>query len=165
MTTSSRTILLSDFLAEHSLDAANILALRVTLDPRDRCSDFKTLDDLVRANVVGTYERMQNGARLGKDSSVLTFTAQSNGLARLSGFKRFISRRKGIAPGDIVYDYDAAHLFHSFIARARCPVFYDSFDITGLEDMIGKLVIAWPRPLMRSIRRADHEAMSIVNDC
>jgi len=64
-------------------------------------------------------------------------------------------RRQGIVPTDIVYDYDAAHLLHAFIARAETPVFYDAFDEDGLSDLIGNLVVQWPQPVTRDVIGAD----------
>jgi hypothetical protein len=70
------------------------------------------------------------------------------------------ARRKGLVPGDIVYDYEAAPLLHSFISRARCPVFYDAVDLDGLEDLFGRLVVRWPAPLVRNVRKVDELALT-----
>jgi hypothetical protein len=153
---------LAALLRERGLADQRVLAYRVTLNPRDRSSDFATLDDLLRANVIGLYERLQDGRRFGCGNRVLTFAAEPRGRARLVGFRRFISRRKGVVPGDIVYDYDAAHLLHSFIARARCPVFYDAIDEEGMEDLFGRLVVSWPAPQMRALRSADDPAVTVL---
>ena len=134
----------------------------MTLNPKDRSSDFSCIGDLVRANVIGAYERMQDGRRLGCGRRGLTFVAEPGGLARLIGFRRFISRRKGVVPGDLVYDYDAAHLLHSFIARARYPVFYDAIDEDGLGDLYGRLVVRWPAPYIWSIRKANDPGIIVV---
>ncbi|WP_204307090.1 hypothetical protein, partial [Klebsiella aerogenes] len=68
-------------------------------------------------------DRMQDGPRIAHEALVLSFAACEDGRARLTGFRRFLMRREGIVPSDIVYDYDAAHLLHAFIARASAPVF------------------------------------------
>jgi len=157
---------LGALLRARGFDDPGMRALRVTLNRQDRSSDFACLDDLVRANVVGLYERLQDGRRLGCGNRVLTFLAEPGGRARLVGFRRFISRRKGLVPGDIVYDYDAAPLLHSFIARAQCPVFYDAIDEDGLEDLCGTLVVRWPKPYMRQVRTAHDSAILIDKpDC
>ena len=72
-------------------------------------------------------------------------------------------RRPGIAPGDIVYDYDAAHLLHSFISGAAAPVFYDAADEPGLDDLIGHLVVLWPAPLSQDIRGADDAEITVIS--
>jgi hypothetical protein len=154
--------LLRDLLISRSIDPAEIFALRVALDPRDRSADFSSTADLVKENVVATYERMQNGLKFGREGIVISFIAEAAGMARLVGYRRFVARRKGIVPGSIVYDYDAAHLLHSFMARAKHPVFYDSFDLDGLDDVIGKLVVQWPKPTMRAVRRANDEGLVIL---
>ena len=79
------------------------------------------------------------------------------------GFRRFTARRKGLVPADIVYYYDAAHLLHSFIARARCPIFCDAVEQDGLQDLYGRLVVHWPKPHMRSIRPANDSAITVVH--
>lgn len=153
---------LGALLRRRGLSDPAILALRLTLNRADRAADFASLDDVVRAGALGAYERMQDGARLGRDSRVLTFLAEPGGRARLAGFRRFTLRRRGLVPGDIVYDYEAAHLLHSFLARARCPVFYDAIDEAGLDDLIGRLVLDWPRPHLRAIRPAHDPAIRVV---
>jgi hypothetical protein len=155
--------LLRDLLLGRSIDPKGTFALRVALDPRDRSSDFTCSADLIKEQVVATYERMQNGLRFGREGNVISFIAEADGCARLVGYRRFVARRKGIVPGSIVYDYDAAHLLHSFMARAKHPVFYDSFDLDGLDDLIGKLVVYWPKPMMQAVRRADHESLVLAS--
>jgi hypothetical protein len=152
---------LSDLLISRSIDPASLYALRVTLDPRDRSSDFTCTADIIKEGVVSTYERMQNGMRFGHEGLVLSFIGEADETARLVGYRRFLARRKGIVPGSIVYDYDAAHLLHSFMARAKHPIFYDSFDLDGLDDLFGTLVVKWPKPLMRAVRRADNLGLII----
>jgi hypothetical protein len=65
-------------------------------------------------------------------------------------------------PGDIVYDYEAAHLLHSFIARAATPVFYDAIDEDGLDDLIGQLIVTWPEPITQHIRDAGDPMLEVV---
>jgi hypothetical protein len=153
---------LRDLLISRSIDPVGLYALRVALDPRDKNSDFTCTADLMKEKVIATYERMQNGFKFGHEGVVLSFIAEAYGQARLVGYKRFQARRKGVVPGSIVYDYDAAHLLHSFMARAKHPVFYDSFDLDGLDDLFGTLVVQWPKPLMRAVRRADDAGLKIV---
>lgn len=153
---------LGQLLKERLLPIGGTRALRVRLNHQDRSDDFTSTADLVRLRAIGLYERMQDGRMLGADTPVLTFAAEGEGRARLVGYRRFVARRKGLVPGDIVYDYDAAHLLHSFIARARCPVFYDAFDLSGLDDLLGRLVVAWPAPMMRNIRAADDPGLQVI---
>jgi hypothetical protein len=64
---------------------------------------------------------------------------------------------------DIVYHYDAAHLLHSFIARATAPCFYDAIDEDGLDDLFGQLVLQWPEPLARHILAAGDAELMVVD--
>lgn len=149
----SRT--LGDFLRARGLDPHGIVAIRNSLHPEDMSSDFRTLDDVERANALAMLDRMQDGPRIAHDSRVLSFAALDDDRAKLTGFRRFMMRRQGIVPSDIVYDYDAAHLLHAFIARATTPVFYDAFDEAGLEDALGTLIVRWPMRDISDIRDAD----------
>src|SRR3954453_3280263 len=143
--------LLSELLAARGLQPAGIVAIRNELHPEDVCADFQNIDDVIGAGALPMYDRMQDGPRIEHDRLVLSFAALAGGRARLTGFRRFMLRRQGNVPGDIVYDYDAAHLLHSFIARAEAPCFYDAVDESGVEDLIGRLVLQWPGPLARNI--------------
>jgi hypothetical protein len=78
------------------------------------------------------------------------------------GFRRYLARRPGIAPGDLVYDYDVHDLFHAFIARSRRPVFYDALDLPGLDDLVDRLTVDWPPPAMIALRPAAHPALRIA---
>ena len=144
----------SALLAARGIDPAKTFALRTSLHPLDRGGDFQSTAGIARNLALDAYQRMHNGRVFGREADVLCFIAEPGGKARFTGFKRFTLRRKGIVPADIVYDYDAAHLLHSFLARARHPVFYDAFDLPGLDDLKETLVINWPRPIMRSVLRA-----------
>jgi hypothetical protein len=108
--------------------------------------------------------RMQDGPRIGHAASVLSFMALPDGRARLTGFRKFMLRRQGNVPCDIVYDYDAADLLHSFIARAEAPCCYDATDEGGLDDLIGHLVLQWPQPLARNILPAGDPGLRVVGD-
>jgi hypothetical protein len=145
---------LADLLQSRSLNPDTIIAIRNDLHPEHASSDFRTIADLKNANVLHMYDRMQDGPRIAHDSRVLSFMALPDGRAKLTAFRKFSMRRPGIAPGDIVYDYDAAHLLHSFIAHAVNPVFYDATEEPGLDDVIGRLVVQWPEPLTDNIRSA-----------
>lgn len=145
---------LADLLAARGLDAAAIVAIRNTLHADDVSNDFRTLADVIEANALPMLDRMQDGPRIPHGALVLSFAALDDGRAWLTGFRRFLMRREGIVPTDIVYDYDAAHLLHAFIARASAPVFYDAFDEDGLEDLIGTLIVRWPQPMERNIVEA-----------
>lgn len=158
--TAART--LADLLAARGFDATNIVAIRNTLHPDDMSGDFRTLADVIDANALPMLDRMQDGPRIAHDTLVLSFAALDNGRARLTGFRRFLMRREGIVPTDIVYDYNAAHLLHAFIARAQTPVFYDAFDEDGLDDLIGALVVRWPRPLERDILEASDTGLTVA---
>lgn len=152
---------LAELLAARGLDAANIVAIRNTLHADDISNDFRTLADVIDANALPMLDRMQDGPRIPHGALVLSFAACEDGRAQLTGFRRFLMRREGIVPTDIVYDYDAAHLLHAFIARAHTPVFYDAFDEPGIDDLIGTLV-QWPQPLERDIRSANDPGLMIV---
>lgn len=152
---------LADLFAGRGL-ARDALAYRVCLNSKDRGEDFLTHADLAAKGALLTYARMQDGMRLGADSSVLLFAAEPDMRARLHGFYRFRARRPGVAPGDIVYDYDAAHLLHSFIARVRRPIFYDAFEVDVLADLAGSLVVHWPKPAMNTILAATDPRIRIV---
>lgn len=153
---------LADLLAARELDAANIVAVRNTLHAEDVSGDFRDLNDVIAANALPMLDRMQDGPRIAHDTLVLSFAARDDGCARLTGFRRFLMRREGIVPTDIVYDYDAAHLLHAFIARAATPVFYDAFDQDGLEDLIGTLVLQWPQPLEQHIVDANDAGLVVA---
>ena len=153
---------LADLLAARGLEAANIVAIRNTLHADDISNDFRTLADVIDANALPMLDRMQDGPRIAHEALVLSFAALDDGHARLTGFRRFLMRREGIVPTDIVYDYDAAHLLHAFIARAHAPVFYDAFDEDGLSDLIGQLVVQWPQPVEQNIIAADDPGLLIV---
>ena len=153
---------LADLLAARGLEAANIVAIRNTLHADDISNDFRTLADVIDANALPMLDRMQYGPRIAHEALVLSFAALDDGHARLTGFRRFLMRREGIVPTDIVYDYDAAHLLHAFIARAHAPVFYDAFDEDGLSDLIGQLVVQWPQPVEQNIIAADDPGLLIV---
>lgn len=154
---------LAELLRHRSIDPTTVTAIRNDLHPEHACDDFRSIGDLDRAGVLHMYDRMQDGPRIAHDRRVLSFMALPDGRARLTAYRRFAMRRPGIAPGDIVYDYDAAHLLHSFIAHASAPVFYDVRDESGLEDLIGTLVVAWPAPLAQDIRAADDVNIRIVD--
>jgi hypothetical protein len=153
---------LATLLLARGVDPASIVAHRNTLDPRDVGEGARAIADLAKSGHDLVYERMQNGRTFGAEARVLSFRGEAGGRARLAGFRRLVARRPGIAPGDIVYDYDVAHLLHDFISRAKHPTFYDAFEIEGLEDLVGKLVVQWPRPLMRKRLRADAPGIVIV---
>lgn len=136
-------------------------AIRNTLHPADRSEEIGSLAALLQQGLLPVYERMQDGRRLGHGELVLSFAAEPGGRARLLGCRRMLARRPGIVPGDIVYDYDAAPLLHAFIARARRPVFYDAVDQPGLDDLFGRLVVRWPRPVMHHIRPAADPALVV----
>jgi hypothetical protein len=153
---------LADILTARGLEAANIVAIRNTLHPDDISSDFRSLVDVIDANALPMLDRMQDGPRIAHGALVLSFAALDDGRARLTGFRRFLMRREGIVPTDIVYDYDAAHLLHAFIARAQTPVFYDAFDEDGLDDVVGQLVVQWPLPLERDIIGASDAGLVVI---
>ena len=159
---SARVETLAELLHARGFDAGNVVAVRNMLHPSDVSSDFRNLDDVVAANALPMLDRMQDGPLIAHEARVLSFAAIEDGRAKLTGFRRFLMRRQGVVPGDIVYDYDAAHLLHAFIARAHAPVFYDALDENGLEDMIGTLVVQWPQPLERHIVDASDPALVVV---
>ncbi len=153
---------LADLLRERGLAAETLVAIRNDLDPAHACDDFRSIDDVERAGVLHLIDRMQDGPRIPDGSRVLSFMALPEGRARLTAFRTFSMRPPGIAPGDIVYDYDAAHLLHSFISGAANPVFYDAVDEAGLEDLMGTLVVQWPQPLTQDLRKADDVELRVV---
>lgn len=153
---------LAALLRSRGLDPAAIVAHRNTLDPRDASDDARSIEELARTGHDLVYERMQNGRAFGAQARVLSFRGEAGGRARFAGFRRLAARRPGIAPGDIVYDYDVAHLLHDFIARAKHPTFYDAFEIEGLDDLVGRLVVQWPKPYMRKRRMADDPGIVVL---
>lgn len=155
---------LSDLLVARGLDPASILVHRNTLDPRDASSDAPSIAALAQTGHDLVYERMQNGRVFGAEARVMSFRGEADGRARLAGFRRLVARRPGIAPGDIVYDYDVAHLLHDFISRAKHPTFYDAFALDGVSDLAGRLVVQWPKPYMRKRLRADAPGLVVVGD-
>jgi hypothetical protein len=154
---------LSELLAARGLHPARIVAIRNSLHPDDVSADFRNIDDVIHADALPMYDRMQDGPRIDHATLVLSFMALPDGQARLTGFRKFMLRRQGNVPGDIVYHYDAAHLLHSFIARAAVPCFYDAVEEDGLEDLIGQLVLQWPEPLARNILDAGDAGLVVVN--
>jgi len=153
---------LRDVLRARGLDPANIVAIRNELHPDDASSDFRTIDDVLRAGVLPMYDRMQDGPRMGDNADVLSFVATEHGTARLIAFRRFKLRASGNVPGDIVYDYDGAHLLHSFIARAATPMFYDAQELPALDELIGNLVVQWPEPMAENILPVDSERIMVI---
>lgn len=153
---------LAELLLARGFDPDAIVAHRNTLDPRDASDAFRSIDDLARTKHDLVYERMQNGRVFGEEARVLSFRGEAGGRGRLAGLRRLVARRPGIAPGDIVYDYDVAHLLHDFIARASHPTFYDAFDMEGLDDLFGQLVVKWPRPLIRKRVKASDPALLVL---
>lgn len=154
---------LAAVLRARGLDAAAMIAIRSTLHPDDRSADFRDIDDVAQAGALDIYDRMQDGPRIPHDACVLSFSAVAHDRARLRTFRRFLMRRQGNAPGDIVYHYDAAHLLHAFIARAAAPVFYDAIDESGCDELIGRLVVQWPED--EPILRADDARLLVVGTC
>lgn len=153
---------LAELLRARGLVADGIMAIRNTLHPDDICADFRDMDDVRKANALPMFDRMQDGPRIDHNTRVLSFVALDDGRARLTGFRKFMLRHRGNVPGDIVYDYDAAHLLHCFIARAAVPTFYDAIDQDGVDDLIGRLVVQWPEPLEGNIMRANDARLRIV---
>ncbi len=137
-------------------------AVRSALHLDDMSEDFPNTDAIVKAGVIGMYDRMQDGAVILDGSAVLSFVAMDDGRARLTAFRTFKLRAGGNVPGDIVYDYDAAHLLHAFIARAAKPMFYDAFARDGLDDLIDALVVQWPEPLAANVRGADDAGLVVL---
>src|SRR3954447_15449671 len=164
MTHLSKMTSLGDLLRRRGLPVDDLIAIRNSLHPEDVSADFRDIDDVIGANALSMYDRMQDGPRIGHAASVLSFAAMPDGRARLTGFRKFMLRRQGNVPGDIVYDYDAAHLLHSFIARAEAPCFYDAIDESGLDDLIGHLVLQWPQPLARNILQAGDPGLRVIGD-
>lgn len=153
---------LKDLLCARGLAAHRIVAIRNTLHHEDICDSFRTIDDVERAGALPMLDRMQDGPLIEHDTPVLSFVALPGRRAKLTGFRRFLMRRQGVVPGDIVYDYEAAHLLHSFIARAATPLFYDAIDEDGLDDLIDKLVVVWPEPITQHIRDACDPMLEVV---
>lgn len=154
---------LRDLLQARGLDPTRMVAIRNDLHPDDVSSDFRSIGDVQRAGVLPMYDRMQDGARIADDTAVLSFIATADGHAQLSAFRQFRLRAAGNVPGDIVYDYDGAHLLHSFIARAAAPMFYDAFELSTLDDLLGKLVVQWPESVSDNICAASDSRLVIVS--
>lgn len=154
---------LADVLRAGGFDATGIVAIRNALHPDDVSEDFRDTEAILRAGVLGMYDRMQDGPVIADGSRVLSFVAMDDARAKLTAFRVFKLRAGGNVPGDIVYDYDAAHLLHAFIARAAKPTFYDAVDIDGFDDLIGRLVVRWPEPMAKNIICANDAALAIVS--
>jgi hypothetical protein len=152
---------LAALIAARGVNPEDLLAFRLTLDPRDADANWRTIADLEASGHARVYERMQDGRVFPHEARVVCFIGEPHGVARLAGFRRFFARRPGVAPGDIVYDPDLAHLLHNFIARAQRPMFYDSVDIPGLDDLIG-FRIQWPGPMMIRKRRATDPGLRVM---
>jgi hypothetical protein len=135
---------LSLLLMSHGLDPASLVVSYNDLHPADVGRDFRTMADVIAANAHHLLDRMQDGPLIAHDALVLSFAARGDGRAVLFGFRRFLMRRPGIVPADIVYDEAAAHLLHGFIARAAQPVFYDACDEDGAAELMDRLTIVWP---------------------
>jgi hypothetical protein len=153
---------LRDVLATRGLDPACVMAIRNVLHPDDVSQDFRSIADVRGAGVLPMYDRMQDGPRIEDDTDVLSFIDMGGRRAMLTGFRRFVLRSAGNVPGDIVYDYDGAHLLHGFIVRAARPTFYDAHDRDGLADLVNALVIAWPQTA-QDIVCADDPRLVIAN--
>lgn len=153
---------LGELLRIRNLLTPTTIAIRNALHPDDVSEDFRDTEAIVSAGVIGMYDRMQDGAVIADGSAVLSFVALDGGRARFTAFRTFKLRAGGNVPGDIVYDYDAAHLLHAFIARAAQPMFYDAVDVDGLDDLIEHLVVQWPQPLAMNVRNADDEGLVIL---
>lgn len=154
---------LADVLAAHGVDAGALFAFRNTLHPRDADADWRSIHDLAASDHARVYERLQDGLLFPHEAQILCFLGEAGGTARLVGFRRFFARRPGVAPGDIVYDPDFAHLLHNFIGRAPRPIFYDSVDLPGLDALFG-LRVRWPRPCATRLRRADHPGLRLAGN-
>ena len=154
---------LGELLQARGLLTPNTIAIRNTLHPEDVSDDFPDTKAIVDAGVIGMYDRMQDSAVIADGSRVLSFVALDNGRAKLTAFRTFRLRAGGNVPGDIVYDYDAAHLLHAFIARAATPMFYDAIEIGGLDDLIGTLTVQWPEPLAMNVRIADDAGLVVIS--
>lgn len=152
---------LGDVLRARGLQPAGITAIRLALHRDDVSSDFPDIAAVARAGALGMYARMQDGPVIASGRMVLSFVALDQGLARLTAARMFTLRAAGNVPGDIVYDYDAAHLLHAFIARAAAPVFYDAVDVDGFDDVIGTLAVEWPEPLTLNVRSADDAGLIV----
>jgi hypothetical protein len=155
-------VTLGEFLQARGFDPTGAVAIRNTLHPDDVSNDFRSLADVISANALPMYDRMQDGPRIAHEATVLSFAAIEGGQARLTSLRTFLLRKPGSVPGDIVYDYDAAHLLHSFISRATTPCFYDAIERDELDDVFGHLVVQWPEPLGDNIRAANDAALTIV---
>lgn len=153
---------LGDMLQTRGFDPRAMVAIRNTLHPDDVSADFRNMADVIAANAASMYDRMQDGPLIAHEALVMSFRALDEGRAHLTGLRTFLLRRQGIVPGDIVYDYDAAHLLHSFIARAAAPCFYDAIEETGLDDLFGQLIVQWPEPLAHNIVPASHQGLIVV---
>ncbi|WPO41219.1 hypothetical protein [Tardiphaga sp. 42S5] len=153
---------LGELLQARGFDPTGVMAIRNTLHAEDASNDFRDLADVISANALPMYDRMQDGPRIAHRTAVLSFAATDGGQARLTSLRTFLLRKPGSVPGDIVYDYDAAHLLHSFIARAATPCFYDAIEREELNELFGRLVVQWPEPLSDNILAANDDALTVV---
>ena len=141
MDTRGRT--LADRMHAAGIDPTTVLAHRITLHRDDGDGSYRTTEDLARAGHALTYQRIQDGAVFGPEALVAGFVAQDNGTALFADLRRLVARRPGIAPGDIIYDPDIAHVLHNFISRATAPTFYDAFEDARANRFAG-IILRWP---------------------
>lgn len=153
---------LADILCASGLSAAKTLVYRIALNPADRDEDYRSTADLVRTGHALTYGRLQDGLTFGQEALVASFIASDGGIARFVGLQTFVARRPGVAPGDIIYDPDIAHLLHNFIARARHPTFYDAFDDERGKTLEG-VTLYWSAT-ERDLRQGDDPSLVVVED-
>ena len=60
---------LSQLLAARGLQPAGMVAIRNCLHPDDSCADFRSIDDVISANALPMYDRMQDGPHIDHNAS------------------------------------------------------------------------------------------------
>jgi hypothetical protein len=151
---------LGELVARAGRLASAELVLRLELDPADVSPDFPTLDAVMQAGVAETYMRMQDGPRLGSGAVVHVIAGLEPGQGTYLGAWRFHPRREGVAPGDIIYDYDAAALTHAFIARAERPFFYD---LEALDPILPRgASVRWPDRQEGAVAPSDDSGLIVT---
>ena len=156
------TRILADVLCAAGLTAADTLVYRIALNPADRDEDYRSTADLVRTGHALTYGRLQDGPVFGPKALVVSFVAADDGTTRFAGLQTFVARRPGVAPGDIIYDPEIAHLLHNFIARAQHPTFYDAFDDERGKALEG-IALRWPAAA-GDLRQGDDPSLFVIKD-
>jgi hypothetical protein len=104
---------------------------------------------------------MQTKRKLG-DRLLLSFLAEPNMQSRLVGFRAVFLRDSPEPPEELRDGGLVEKILERFMDRASNPVFYNLYDLCGIEDLFGKLVIRWPTPAPANTIKATTAAIEFV---